>query len=66
LGDVTFAMKNTHETLPESLLNDAEQLANFFSLEISERVCDCPQEVDIAAIEEVLIKYRALILQNAH
>ena len=59
-------MKNIHQTLPESLMNDAEQLANFFSLEISELVCDCPQEMDIAAIEAVLIKYRVLILQNAH
>ncbi len=59
-------MKNILEILPESLMNDAEQLANFFSLEISELICDCPQEVDIAAIEEVLIKYRALILQHAH
>ncbi len=59
-------MKNIYQTLPETLMNDPEQLANFFSLEISELVCDCPQEIDIAAIEAVLIKYRALILQNAH
>lgn len=59
-------MKNIHQTLPDSLTNDAEQLANFFSVEISELVCDCPKELDIAAIEEVLIEYRKLILRNAH
>ncbi len=60
------AMKNIQQALPESLINDTEQLANFFSVEISELICDCPQELDIAAIEKVLIEYRELILRNAH
>lgn len=49
-----------------AMLNDQEQMINYFSVEIAELICDCPQELDIAAIEKVLIKYRKLILRNPH
>jgi hypothetical protein len=53
-----------HLNLPKSLTSDHEQLVNFYSVEISELLCDCPQEMDIAAVEKVLNEYAALLLNN--
>lgn len=55
-----------NDKMPESLIDNIEQLANFYSVAISELICDCPREMDIAEIEKLLMEYRSIILRNMH
>lgn len=41
----------------DNFIKSQEQLANYFSVEISEFFKECPEEKEIAAIEKVLSTY---------
>jgi hypothetical protein len=54
-------MNTTKLNLPEALLEDHEQLKNYFSVEISELFRECPIETEIAEVERVLSEFLVLM-----
>lgn len=48
----------------QDMLNDKEQMINYFSLEISELLCDYPSEMDIEGVEKILNVYTKILLNN--